>query len=137
MAELTAKEWEEAWDKEFSELRKAYPTAALQIIQNIAVRRTEARLGPKPGGGPSLLSTISSGVTGVFMLSKFWNLISGWKTVIGVIITILAFLSDNAIEFTSAFGMDAVLAAKVAGILVTIVGVAHKLYKFLYKEEHP
>lgn len=134
---MTPQEWEAAWAEEYAMLRKLYPTAALQIIQKAAVRRVEARLGPKPTeGGAPLLVKITAFITGVSMLSKLWTKVDGWKTTVGIVITILAFASDNAQVILNTVGVDAVMTAKIVGVLVTVVGVAHKIYKWTYKEDH-
>lgn len=70
-------------------------------------------------------------------LNKLWAWFDGKKTIVGAVITALAWAATNAAVILPVLGVDTVLVAKIGGILLTVVGVAHKIYKFLYKEEHP
>jgi hypothetical protein len=70
-------------------------------------------------------------------MQKIWDYLSGKKTVIGVVITVLATIAGVLPPILQVVGVDAVLAAKVIGIATTVVGLAHKVYKFIYKEDHP
>jgi VIT1/CCC1 family predicted Fe2+/Mn2+ transporter len=71
------------------------------------------------------------------MIGKIWDWLNGKKTIIGAIITALAFVAGALPAVLTAFGVSAVLVAKVVGISTTVVGIAHRIYKWLYKEDHP
>lgn len=66
-----------------------------------------------------------------------WQWLNGKKTIFGLILTVLAWLAAQAPAILPVFGLEAVLVAKIAGVLLTVVGVGHKIYKWLYKEDHP
>ena len=70
------------------------------------------------------------------MLSKFWEWANGKKTLVGGIVTLIAFAPQIAATLTS-FGVDPDLTLKIVGGATVAVGVAHKVYKSLYGEEHP
>ncbi len=73
------------------------------------------------------------------MLNNIWKWLDGKKTYIGASITIVAYLVAG-IPLVAGLCTTTVCAAtiaKVAGIGLTIVGLLHKAYKFVYHEEHP
>ena len=70
-------------------------------------------------------------------MQKIWDWFNGRKTIIGAVITILSTLAGVLPVVLAAVGASAVLTAKVVGIATMVVGVAHKIYKFIYKEDHP
>jgi hypothetical protein len=137
---MTPEEWDKLWWEEFSRLRHAFPTASLTIIQKATFKLMVGKYGPKPSKpvgapGPPLWLKISALPLGVNM-TKLWDFLNGKKTIIGAAITVLAIIAGALPVVLAAVGVDAILVAKVVGIATTVVGVAHKLYKFLYKEEH-
>lgn len=70
------------------------------------------------------------------MIGKVWTWLNGKKTLVGAVIALIGFAPQIAALLPS-LGVDAALAAKIAGAAVALVGIAHKVYKFLYKEEAP
>ncbi len=70
-------------------------------------------------------------------LSGLWTWLNGKKTIFGAIITAVAFIASGLGAILPLFGLSAVTVAKVVGIALTIVGILHKIYKFIYKEDHP
>lgn len=73
------------------------------------------------------------------MLNTIWTKLNGWKTVIGASITLIAYIAAG-IPLVAGLCTTAVCAttvAKAAGIGLTVVGLLHKAYKFIYREDHP
>lgn len=102
-----------------------------------AHKKMLADFGPRPDGEPGLpwwlkIAALTLGVN----MQKIWEFLNGKKTVAGLIITVLAYILSMEPVILPVFGVSAVLVAKIVGITTTVVGVAHKIYKFLYKEEH-
>ncbi len=91
--------------------------------------------------GPSLKIRIFARLAGVPMdkLKAIWDFMNGKKTIVGAIITLVAYLVAGiplvAGLCTSAVCLATV--AKVGGIGLTIVGLLHKGYKLIYREDHP
>jgi hypothetical protein len=137
---MTPEEWDKQWWEEYGRLRHSFPTASLQVIQKATHKLMVGKYGVKPTKppgvpGPPLWLKISALPLGVNM-TKLWEWLNGKKTLMGIIITVLAWLATNVPVILPAVGIDAILVAKITGILLTVVGIAHKVYKFLYKEEH-
>lgn len=143
---MTSEQWNEKW----WELYRAYvkagkdPMAAFKAAHDRMLRvfGPEPEV-PKPKGaakaGPPLWVKFLAPLAGVEMgfISKIWEWLNGKKTVIGAVITVIALIGDQLGIILPLLGVDAVLVAKVIGIVSMVLGVAHKVYKFLYKEEHP
>jgi hypothetical protein len=70
------------------------------------------------------------------MFTKIWDFLNGKKTVVGVIITVLAAIAGYLPAVLAFFGVSAVAIAQWVGVATTVVGIAHKLYKWIYKEDH-
>ena len=77
--------------------------------------------------------------TGVPMefLSGLWKFMDGKKTIFGLLITAVSAVATAVPAILAVFGVDAVHVAAVVGVATTVVGILHKIYKFLYKEEPP
>jgi hypothetical protein len=71
------------------------------------------------------------------MLTKIWDFMNGKKTIVGAVITAVSVGATYLPAVLAFFGVDAVKIATYVGISTTVVGVAHKIYKFIYKEDHP
>lgn len=63
-----------------------------------------------------------------------WKWLNGKKTLIGAAITIVAYVVGG-LPLLAAF-LPAAKVAEIVGIGTFIVGLLHKLYKFVYREEH-
>lgn len=76
-------------------------------------------------------------ITGVPMgfLSKLWAFLDGKKTAFGLLITAASGLAAAIPAVLALFGVDAVQIAAVVGVATTILGLLHKAYKYVYKEE--
>jgi hypothetical protein len=137
---MTKREWEILWWEEFRKLRDENPTTDLIKVQKAAHQYMKTRYGecPPDEPGPAWWMKLGAAAMGVPMdwLQKIWDFMNGKKTAVGLIITALAFLAGFVPALMAALGVEALLVAKVAGVLTTIVGIAHKVYKFVYKEEH-
>jgi len=137
---MTREEWDAEWWKEFSDLRHRNPTTPLDRVQKAATLSMNKRFGNRPKGeaGPPWWSRIAGPAIGVSMdqLQGFWDFMNGKKTVVGLIITALGFAAGFVPALLAALGVGAVTVVKVTGILTTVLGVAHKIYKFVYNEEH-
>jgi hypothetical protein len=68
-------------------------------------------------------------------LTTVWNALTGYKTIVGLVITLLAFLSQWVPDVMSAAQVDPTLVAKVVGGFVSVLGLLHKAYRLLYGEE--
>ncbi len=69
------------------------------------------------------------------MFTKVWEFLDGKKTVVGSVIVALSVAAGYLPAVLAFFGVAAVKASTIVGVVTTVVGVAHKVYKFLYKEE--
>lgn len=144
---MTREEWDKQWMVIYTALLSVgkQPSAARSETE----RRMERTFGPRPGkaasakdvgpAGPPLWLKLLAPLAGVSgaMFTKIWDWLNGKKTLIGAIITALAAIAGALPVVLAAVGVNAVLIAKVVGIATMVVGIAHKVYKFLYKEEHP
>ena len=70
------------------------------------------------------------------MIIKTWTWFNGKKTLLGAIITAAAYGAAGIGIILPAFGVDAIIVAKYAGIATMILGIMHKAYKYIYGEEH-
>jgi hypothetical protein len=70
------------------------------------------------------------------MLNKIWKFMNGKKVVVGAILTLISLLPQVA-ALLPVFGVEPQVAIGIAGGLTTLIGLLHKAYKFIYKEEHP
>jgi hypothetical protein len=133
---MTQQDWDKQWLRHYDDMwmqTKSHPKSF-----DYAHKKMLADFGPRPEGEPGLpwwlkLAALSLGVN----MQKIWDFMNGKKVIAGVVITVLAWLAANATVILPVLGVDAVLVTKIAGILLTVVGVAHKIYKFIYKEDHP
>jgi VIT1/CCC1 family predicted Fe2+/Mn2+ transporter len=141
MGNLSAEEWDKLWWDEFRRRRKEDPTGdmgAMHASVRRAIHRTFGRR-PKEPVGPPWWTHIAAPALGVPMdkLTKFWTYMSGKKTAVGAVITVVASIAVGLPLILPLFIADAALIAQITGIALTIVGVLHKLYKFIYREKHP
>ncbi len=139
---MTQQEWDKLWWDEFLRLRREAPTADLTLLHKAATTYMNKRYGARPSGvetGPPWWMKLGATAIGVPMgfLTKFWEYMNGKKLVVGAIITAVSVLATQLGVLLPLLGLDAVLVAKVVGIATMVVGVLHKVYKFIYKEEHP
>jgi hypothetical protein len=75
------------------------------------------------------------------MLSSVWEFLNGKKTQIGILISLLSVLQLALVQAGPALAQlvpqyGPTITAIVGGATV-VVGLAHKLYKAIYKEDHP
>ena len=72
------------------------------------------------------------------VIGKVWNWLNGKKTLIGGIITLVAYVAGGVPLIAGVCSSEACLVtvAKAVGISTMIVGGLHKVYKFIYREEH-
>lgn len=139
---MTEVEWERLWWDEFRRLRHEFPTGDMLKLHKATTTYMIKRYGAKPEEqpGPPWWMDIGALAIGVQMgtLGKLWDFLNGKKTIVGAFITVVAYLVAG-IPLAAALCTTTVCAttvAKVAGVGLTVVGVLHKIYKFLYKEEH-
>jgi hypothetical protein len=127
------------WDREFYACLdrlyvKGYGAGAAAKAREITI----ARFGQRPAGepGPPWWMHLAGPAIGVpyAMLTKVWTFLNGKKTVIGAVITLVAYVVGG-LPLLAAF-LPAVTVAKVVGVGVFVVGALHKVYKFVYREEH-
>lgn len=71
------------------------------------------------------------------MFTKVWDFLNGKKTVVGSIITALGVAATYLLPVLSFFGVDPAHVAVAVGVVTSVVGILHKVYKFIYKEELP
>lgn len=71
------------------------------------------------------------------MFTKLWEFMNGKKTIFGAVLTALGVAAMYLAPVLTFFGLDAAHVATYVGVLTTVIGLLHKVYKFLYKEEHP
>lgn len=133
---MTQQEWDRQWMGHYDDMWMQ--TRNHDRSFTYAHKKMRADFGPRPDGEPGLpwwlkVAALTLGVN----MQKIWDFMNGKKVLVGVIVTVLAWLATNAAVILPVLGVDAVLVAKISGVLLTVVGVAHKIYKFLYKEEHP
>lgn len=69
------------------------------------------------------------------MFSNVWDWLNGKKTVIGAVITAVGVVAGYLPAVLAFFGVEAVHIATVVGVVTAIVGLLHKAYKWIYKEE--
>lgn len=70
-------------------------------------------------------------------LTTVWTKLTGYKTLIGLLITLLAFLSTWIPQAMAAVDMNPTLTAQIVGAVVAVVGLLHKGYRLLFGEEAP
>jgi hypothetical protein len=131
---ITQQEWDKIWWEQFADLRRANATVDLVVLQKAANTYMEKRYGARPPAekvaGPPWWMPMG-------LLTKFWEFMNGKKVVVGAIITFLTVVAGYLPAVLAFFGIGAVQVAQYVGIATTVVGIAHKIYKFIYKEEHP
>ena len=69
------------------------------------------------------------------MFGKFWTWVSGKKVVIGAVISVASEIVNNLPVLLPVFVQDANEVTRIFGIGLTVVGLAHKAYKYAYNEE--
>lgn len=140
---MTRQQWDQLWWEEFLKFRRDEPTKDLTLLHKATTQYMNTRYGVRPAeekeAGPPFWMKLGALAIGVPMgfLGSIWTKLNGYKTLFGAIITAVAYLVAGLPVILPVFGLEAVLVAKVAGIGLTVVGILHKVYKFLYKEEHP
>jgi len=78
---------------------------------------------------------ISNQVKEKTVFGKFWTWVSGKKVVIGALISVLTEIVNNLPVILPVFVKDANEVTRIFGIALTVVGLAHKAYKYAYNEE--
>ena len=71
------------------------------------------------------------------MFTKVWDFLNGKKTVVGGVITAVAVAVQYLPSVLPFVGVDAAQVGVYVGVATTVLGLLHKVYKFVYKEEHP
>ena len=132
---MTQKEWDTKWLMYYDSYW--LQTKSHQKSFDIAHMAMLKKYGPRPAGepGPPWWAKVAALTLGVNM-TKIWEFLAGKKLIIGAIITILASLAALLPDVLPVFGFDPVLTAKVVGLVTMVLGLAHKFYKFVFKEEH-
>lgn len=141
---MTRQEWDNIWWEEFLRLRRENPPSRdIGLIHKEANQNVIKKHGERPeveGKGPPWWTRIGAIAIGVPMdqVTKLWDFMNGKKTVVGAAITVLAYLVAG-VPLVAALCTSTVCVAtvaKVGGVGLTVVGIAHKIYKLLYREEH-
>lgn len=141
---VTRREWDDIWWGEFLRLRReSPPSREVVLIHKEASQNVIKKYGERPDAGevgPPWWTRIGAIAIGVPMdqVTKLWDFMNGKKTIVGAIITVVAYVVAG-IPLAAALCTTTVCAttvAKVGGIGLTVVGVLHKAYKFLYREDH-
>lgn len=132
---MTRQEWDKNWMGYYDDMW--IQTRSHDRSFTYAHKKMLADFGPRPDGEPGLpwwikIAALTLGVN----MQKFWDFMNGKKVIVGVIVTVLSVIASYIAPALTLFGVDAILVAKVVGIATTVVGVAHKIYKLIYKEEH-
>ena len=78
---------------------------------------------------------IEKHVKGQTMFGKIWVWLSGKKTVIGAVISVLTEVVSNLSIFLPLFIGDANEIARIIGVCFSLLGLLHKAYKYFYNEE--
>jgi hypothetical protein len=136
MEPLTQQEWDKRWMEHYDAMW--IQTRSHDKSFAYAHKKMLADFGPRPEGEPGLpwwlkLAALTLGVN----MQKIWDFLNGKKLIAGAILTALTVLAGYLPAVLAFFGVDAVQVAQYVGIATMVVGVAHKIYKFLYKEDHP
>lgn len=74
------------------------------------------------------------------VIGKIWAALDGKKTIFGAVIAVVSYLAAGVPLVSPLCGENAACVAHVAtvgGVLLFIVGVLHKAYKFIYKTDAP
>lgn len=135
---MTREEWELKWDELFKVIsRQVFNPSKAMLLTHEEMRK---RYGPRPAEEkrPPLWLHLAASISGVSwdMITQIWDWLNGKKLAIGAAITALSWAAVNAATLLPAFGVSTARVTMIVGVLTTVVGVAHKLYKFIYKEEH-
>ncbi len=142
---MTQYEWDQKWWEVFRNSRLRDPAADLLAMHEATTKYMNEKYGYRPPAvkvaGPPWWAKLGAIALGVPMgwLTSFWGFMNGKKTIAGAVITIVAYLVAG-VPLVAALCTTTVCAAtvaKVGGIGLTIVGLLHKLYKYIYGEEHP
>jgi hypothetical protein len=139
---MTRQEWDQLWWEQFLKLRREDPSKDLLLLHKVTTTYMEKRYGARPPeaqkAGPPWWMKLGATAIGVPMgfLQKFWDFMNGKKTVVGAILTALSWILANAGVVLPFFHVDAAHIAGIVGILTTVVGIAHRIYKWLYNEDH-
>ncbi len=142
---MTSAEWDQLWWEEFLKLRRENPTTGLLLVHKATTQYMNKKYGDRPPAekvaGPPWWMKLGAIAIGVPMdwLKGFWDFMNGKKTIVGAVITVVAYLAGG-VPLIAALCTTAVCVAtvaKVGGIGLTLVGILHKVYKFVYREEHP
>jgi hypothetical protein len=139
---MTRQEWDQLWWEEFLALRRENPNKDLLLLHKATTAYMDKRYGARPPAvqeaGPPWWMKLGATAIGVPMgfLQKFWDYMNGKKTVVGVIITVLATAVGYAPAVLAFVGVGAATIAQYIGIATTVLGVLHKIYKWLYHEDH-
>jgi len=132
---MTRQEWDKNWMGYYDDMW--IQTRNHDHSFRYAHKKMLADFGPRPDGEPGLpwwikLAALTLGVN----MQKFWDFMNGKKVVVGIILTVLGVTTGYLAPTLTFFNVDPALVVKVVGIATTVVGVGHKVYKFIYKEDH-
>ncbi len=142
MEQVTQAEWDQLWWEAFLQVRRERPEMDLTLLHKSTTEYMNRKYGMRPAkveAGPPVWMKFAALVVGVPMgfLSGLWAWFDGKKLIVGSIITVVATIAGALPVVLAAVGVGAVTVAKVVGVATTILALLHKLYKFVYKEEHP
>jgi len=69
------------------------------------------------------------------MLNKVWAYLNGKKLLIGAILTVLSMVAEQLAVLLPVL-LPPATALRYVGAATAVVGILHKIYKFVYKEDH-
>ena len=128
---------QQEWDEKFTEIRLAlindHGVPARQAMLR-ARPLTAKRHGERPAGPPGHLklgARLLGGGEAVKTLKKVWNWLNGKKTLLGAILLGVPVVWEALTPILTASGVTEAKVVAVAGVIATVVGLGHKLLKFL------
>lgn len=68
---------------------------------------------------------------------KLWNWLNGKKTLIGVILLSIPVIWEGVAQILAAGGMGPEQVAAIGGVILAVVGIAHKILKALGVASRP
>ena len=142
---LTREAYDQKWSEVYQEFWRKTGNGNESLL--LTVQRMRELYGPPPpeDARPPFWLHLVASLSGVSwdMITKIWDWLNGKKLIIGAIITLLAELQVALLAAIPAIQAAFPSTSKIVvwstagvGALGTIVGLGHKLYKFIYHEEH-